>query len=1020
MKTGFNLTEWTLKHQQLAWFFMILTLLAGLFAYQRLGRAEDPDYTIRDMVVTLYWPGATAQEMEQQIADRVEKKLQETPSLDMIRSYSMPGQSVIFVTLRDSVNGSAVRDTWVKVRNSVGDIRHTLPDGVVGPFFNDRFDDTFGSVYAFTANDLSYAQLQQYVNAARQTLLGLRYVAKVEIVGQQNERIYVEGSSTKLAQLGLDPQLILQALKSQNAVKDAGMMETGTDNIQIRLSGTFDKLEQIRNLGIQAGNRTFRLGDIATVQRGYAEPFDTRMFYNGRPAIGLAVSMEKGGDVLKLGDNLNQAITQIRQELPMGVALNQVSDQPKVVKAAIGEFMKTLIEAVVIVLAVSFVSLGRRAGVVVALSIPLVLCAVFLAMQALHIDLHKISLGALIIALGLLVDDAIIAVEMMELKLSQGWDKLKAASYAYSATAFPMLTGTLITAAGFLPVGLSVGGASEYTGAIFWVVTIALLVSWVIAVTATPLLGFHLLQNHSGHVADNAIKPSRFNRLFTQLLSWCLRHKWMTLTITLVAFLGALALDPWVKKEFFPASTRPELIVDLTLPEGASLLQTQAVVDRFSHTLQGDPRIVNFVSYVGASSPRFVLVMDQNLGASNFAQFIILAKDAVARDALRQSVEQIFARQFENVRARARILPNGPPSPYPVMLRVHGPQHEQVVKIAEQVAQVMRRHPDAGEVHLDWHQKSKALRLEVDQDKARALGIDPEELATGIRALITGLPISQFREADKLIDVIVRLDHADRTNLAHIEALPIHLGNGRFVPLAQVAKVSLDMEHGLIWRRNRQPNITVQASVLGNAKGNDVTLAIYDNLAGLRAKLPASYHIEIAGDAEESAKSAEQLVAQLPAMLVAIMILLMLQLQSIGRTMLVLLTAPLGMIGVNTFLILFNQPMGFVAQLGVIALAGMIMRNSVILIDQIEKQIASGQNAWQAIIDSALLRFRPIMLTAAAAMLGMIPLTRSAFWGPMAVAIMGGLLVATALTLLSLPAMYAAWYRVVEPDDRQP
>ncbi|QDQ29117.1 efflux RND transporter permease subunit [Chitinimonas arctica] len=608
MNNRFNLTEWVLAHRQLAWFFMILTLVAGLLAYQKLGRAEDPDYTIRDMVVTAYWPGATAREMEDQIADKLEKKLQETPGLEMIRSYSKPGQSVVFITLRDEIAGDKVRATWVNVRNAVSDMRHTLPDGVYGPFFNDRFDDTFGSVYALTGEGLDYATLQRYVDIARQRLLGVRNVAKVEVVGPQPERIYIEGDSAKFAQLQLDPQVVVQALKNQTTIKDAGMVEGRGDNVHIRISGTFETLEQIRNMGIQAGERSFRLGDIARISRGYAEPAEPRMFFNGKPAIGLAVSMEKGGNVLKLGKALDVEIAAIRANLPLGVELHQVSNQPKVVSAAIGEFMKTLIEAVAIVLAVSFISLGRRPGIVVALSIPLVLCAVFVAMDALRIDLHKISLGALIIALGLLVDDAIIAVEMMELKLEQGWDKVKAAAHAYTATAFPMLTGTLITAAGFLPVGIAAGGASEYTGSIFWVVMIALLVSWVVAVTATPLLGTYLLKAHAGGHGQSdseheTVKQSRFNTAFQALLQICLRYKWLTLAITLAAFIGALSLDPWVKKEFFPASTRPELIVDINLPEGSSLKQSQVVADQFAVALKGDPNIVNYVSYVGAGSP---------------------------------------------------------------------------------------------------------------------------------------------------------------------------------------------------------------------------------------------------------------------------------------------------------------------------------------------------------------------------------------------------------------------------------
>lgn len=1019
----FNLSEIALKHQQFMFFLIILAFVMGALSYCQLGRAEDPSYTVRSMVVAVAWPGATAKQVEEQVTDKLEKKLQETPGIDYINSYSRPGMATIFVNLGDDVRKEDIKPTWTKVRDMVQDVWGTLPQGVRGPYFNDDYGDTYGSIYALTGDGFSYAELKDSADKIRQTVLTVPDVGKVEIIGDQPEQIYVDVNNGKLASLGIDPRLIIDTLGKQNAMDPAGRVETPSDNVYLRVSGIFENLNNIRNTGIRANNRLFRLADIADVYRGYIEPPQPKMYFNGKPCLGIAVSMRDGGDILALGENLQKTFAGIRSELPVGMEIHQVSDQPKVVQESIGEFVETLLLAVVIVLAVNFLSLGRRAGIVVALSIPLVLCVVFIAMKLMSINLHKISLGALIIALGLLVDDAIIAVEMMELKLEEGLDKYSAASYAYTATSFPMLIGTLITIAGFMPVGFSKGGAAEYVAAIFSVVTIALLTSWIVSVTVIPLLGFHILKARQAGGDDkqeHSRQPTRFETKFREILAWSLDRRWLVIGTTLAVFVGSLFMYRFVVKEFFPPSTRPELIVDLTLPEGSSFQATDREVRRLTSLIQDSPGIISIASYVGESAPRFVLVFDTNLGADNFGQLIILTKDTKARNSLREKIAGEIAPQFDGVRVRTRVLSNGPPAAYPVMFRVSGADNDKVRELAEKVREYLRADPAITDVVLDWYEKNKVMHLDIDQDKARALGIDSDTLAVSLQASLSGLPVTEFRERDKTIGIVVRTGWQDRSNLAQIGNLNVHVGNGRYVPLSQIARISYRGENGLIWRRGLKPTITVQADVVKGVTGNDVTARLDKKLDGIRRTLPLGYAITAAGGSEDSAKSQRNLLAVIPAMLVVIMLLLMWQLQHIGKMFLVLLTAPLGIIGVNLFLVLLRQPMGFVAQLGVIALAGMIMRNSVILLDQIEKHLAAGQTPYRAIIDSTILRFRPIMLTAAAAILGMIPLVTSTFWGPMAVAIMGGLLVATVLTLIFLPAVYAACFRVKpgQPDGR--
>ncbi|CUH95759.1 putative membrane protein [Propionispora sp. 2/2-37] len=1007
-----NLSEWALQHKQLVYFFIVIIFIAGILSYRQLGRMEDPDFVIRQMVVSVSWPGASAREIEEQVTDKIEKKLQDTPGLDYLKSYSQPGKSVIYVTLKDTVAENDVRPTWLEVRNMVNDIKSTLPQGVVGPAFNDRFDDVFGSIYALTADGYSYEEMRDQAEKIRRNLLGVNNVKKVDLLGVQPEKIYIEMESSKLAQLGLDPNLIMNAVKTQSAMSASGMVETASDNIYVRVSGIFENIEDLKNLPIRANDRTFRLGDIASIQRSYSDPIEPKMFFNGQPAIGIAVSMNKGGNILTLGQQLEETITQIKQDLPLGLEISQVSNQPKVVKESIGEFVNSLKEAIIIVLVVSFLSLGFRSGIVVALCIPLVIAGIFVCMNIFGIDLHKVSLGALIIALGLLVDDAIIAVEMMTVKLEQGWGRMEAACYAYTATAFPMLTGTLITCAGFIPIGFSKGSASEFTSSIFTVVTIALLLSWIVSVIVAPLLGFKLIKpKHMAGQGHNSY-DSRFYRIFRQTLTWCLNHRKLVISATVLSFVASLFLLTLVKQEFFPPSVRPEIIVEMTLPEGSSLQATEQEAQKLAAQLTGNSNIENYSYYVGEGAPRFVLTTEPKLPASNYAQFVIVAKDLTARETLINDINTLFANDFSSVRGHIKLIQTGPPSPYPVMLRVSGYDHEKVREIAEQVGTVMAANPNLYDINFDWNEKNKVMHLAIDQDKARLLGIDSQTLALDLQTQLSGSSIGEFYEQDKTVGIVFRLDYQNRKNLAQIKDLPIPVGNGKFVPLDQIATIEYAAEEGLIWRRDLKPTITVQADVSAAVTGNDATKAVYNELKPLRDSLPAGYSIAIGGSLERSQQAMEFLLQPVPVMILLILIFLMIQLQKISLTTLTVFTAPLGIIGVSLSMLLTRQPIGFVAELGILALGGMIIRNSVILIDQIEQHIKSGESPRDAIIDSAILRFRPIMLTAAAAILGMIPLIPSNFWGPMAVAIAGGLLGATILTLLVLPTMYAAWFKI--------
>ncbi len=1022
-----NLSEWALHHRSLVAYLIVVLMLGGVLSYFRLGRAEDPDFTFKAMVVRTLWPGATAHEVELQVSERIEKRLQEVPWVDVLRSQTRSGESLIIVLLRDDTPKKEVAETWYQVRKKIGDMRHTLPQGVQGPFLNDEFGETFITIYALTGDGFDLAALRHAADGIARELRQVPDVKKIELIGVQEERIYIEVSHAKLATLGLNPLAIFEALQKQNTMTPAGFYETPSDRVRLRVSGDFRSVASIREIGIQADGRLFRLGDIATVHRGFAEPPAPRMRVQGQDAIGIAIAMNRGGDVIRLGDRLHAEAERLQKQLPLGIDLHVVADQPQIVRQSMNLFMSSLAEAVLIVLMVSFLSLGMRTGAVVALSIPLVLAITFLLMAVFGIDLQRISLGALVIALGLLVDDAIIAVEMMVVKMEQGWDRFRAATFAYTSTAFPMLTGTLISAIGFMPVGLAKSGAGEYTFSIFAVVSIALLVSWLVAVLFTPYLGDLLLDAEKlrrkalQHGDDTYGTP--FYRRVRGTIEWSLRHRWTVIAATAIVFVASLlVLTLGVQKQFFPASSRPELLVDLWLPNGASLKATEAVAREVERTLaepEMSQSIKYFASYLGNGSPRFYLPLDQQLFNDSFAQFVVTTHGIEAREALKRRLEDRFADaagQWSGLRTRVLRLENGPPVGFPVVFRVSGDNLAELRRVAAEVAIVMRANPHLKEVNFDWNEMGKAIRIDIDQDRARALGISSQELATFLDAMLTGVAVTQMREGDQLIDVVARAVGDERAAIGSLADINIHTRSGRYVPLAQLATISYGLEDGLIARRNRLPTVSVRADIRDHMQAPEVTAQIDPQLDPLRAGLPPGFRIEAGGATEESAKGENSIKAVMPLMLVGVITLLMIQLQNIGRMLLVLVTAPLGLIGVALALLIFDVPFGFVANLGVIALSGMIMRNSVILVDQIEQDEKAGQPAWEAIVGSTVRRFRPIMLTAAAAILAMIPLTRSVFWGPMAVAIMGGLIVATLLTLLFLPALYAACYRVKSVD----
>ncbi len=1046
-KSHFNLSEWALNHQTLVLYMMLMLTISGLLAYTKLGQSEDPPFTFKVMLVRTSWPGASAIEVEEQITDKLEKKLQEVPHLGYMNSYSRPGESMIFIVIKDDTFSKEIPQIWYQVRKKVGDIRHTLPSNIESLTFNDEFSDVYGSMYALTGDGFDNFALKKQAEIIRSELLTTPDVAKVDFFGERKQRIFIELSNAKLATLGISTTSLVNILQSQNAVVRGGTYDAPKERIRIDVSGRYSTLDDLRQLRLRASNQDFKLADVARVYRGYEDPPRDTVRYDGNESLLLGVSMKEGGDVIALGHALDKKILRIQQNLPVGLKFETVTSQPKIVARSVNDFVHSLAEALVIVLGVSLLSLGLRTGIVVAISIPVVLAATFLVMHIYDIGLHKISLGALILALGLLVDDAIIAVEMMSSKMEQGWNRVKAASFAYSSTAMPMLTGTLVTVAGFLPIATAASSTGEYTRSIFQVSAIALIISWFAAVIFVPYLGYHLLPDYSKapqpsklmvwlkkklNLAEEPddthhhdIYNTKFYSLFRRIVTTCVRYRKTVIAITLLMFVLSIIGFGKVQQQFFPDSTRLELVVDLRLTEGASYQATNDEVKKLESWLSNwnkqrhamkEPGVENFVAYIGNGAPRYYLPLDVQLPHRGFAQFVILSKDLQAREALRGDLLKLFENDFPSVRASVLRLENGPPVGFPVQFRVNGNDIPKIREISHKIADIMRANPNLVNTQLSWEEPSKVVKVVVDQAKARLLGISSVDVANILNGAMSELYITEFRESTERIDLAVRGSEIERTKLSRLPNLMITTPTGAGVPLSQIATISSEFEEGVIWRRDRVPSIIVRAHLRGSVQAPVVSAQIEEKLAEIKANLPLGVSIETGGAVEESAKGAASVAKGAPLFLVVVLTLLIIQLQSFSRVFLVLLTAPLGLIGVTTGLLLFNQPFGFVAMLGTIALSGMIMRNSVILVDQIDQDKASGLAPWQAIVESTTRRFRPIVLTAAAAILAMIPLTRSVFFGPMAVAIMGGLAVATLLTVLFLPALYAAWFRVKVPQ----
>jgi len=1010
----FNISEWALAHRSFVWFLVIIIVAAGGLSYLRLGRNEDPNFTIKTMVVQVIWPGANITDTIQQITDRVEKKLQETPGLDYTRSYTVAGTSTVFITLKGSVQSRDVPDVWYQVRKKIGDIRQNLPQGIVGPFFNDEFGDTYGIIYAFTADGFTQRELRDYVESVRTRLLAIKDVSKIDVFGAQDEKIYIEFSSHKLAGLHLDRQALVQAIQAQNAVTPAGIIQTSDEEIRVDVTGGFHSEANLINVNFVANGQIFRLSDIATVKRTHSDPPQPMFRVDGQAAIGFGISMRSGGDVLALGLNVERAMTEIRADLPIGIEPHLAADQPKVVKAAVDDFMEALWEAIGIVLAVSFISLGIRAGAVVACSIPLVLAAVFIGMELAGIDLQRVSLGALIIALGLLVDDAMITVEMMVTQLEAGVEKAKAATFAYTSTAFPMLTGTLVTVAGFVPIGLAKSAAGEYTFSLFAVVALALVISWIVAVLFAPLIGITILPDKMKHAAE--AEPGRIMRGFRRTLTGAMRAKWLTIGLTLAALAASIIGIRFVPQQFFPASDRPELLVDLKLSEASSIYATEKVVAAFEELLKGDRDIDHWSTYVGQGAVRFYLPLDVQLANNFFAQSVIVTKGLEARERVRHRLDSVLVEKFPGVVARLSALELGPPVGWPLQYRVSGPDPAQVREIAYKLAALVATDLRTEKINFDWIEPQRTLRMRVDQDQARLLGVSSQVLAQALSAVVSGVNITQLRDWIYLIDVVARANEQERISPDALRTLQVPIPNGGTVPLLQLATVEYAQDWPLIWRRDRNPTLTVQSDLVENVLPATVVDALHAKVQALNAELPVAYTIVPGGTVEESAKSTSSVAAVVPAALLIMLVLLMIQLQSFSRLCLVLSVAPFGVIGVVVALLVAGKPLGFVAILGVLALVGMIVRNSVILVDQIDTEIARGRAPWDAIVKATMHRFRPILLTAAAAILGMIPIAPTVFWGPMAYAIMGGLAIATGLTLVFLPALYVVWFRVKEPS----
>jgi multidrug efflux pump len=1007
-----NLSEWALAHRSFVVYCMIAVTLAGVLAYLRLGRNEDPAFTFRTMVVQAAWPGATLGETLDQVTERIERTLQETPSLDFLRSYTSAGITTIFVNLKGSTPPKDVPDIWYHVRKSVGDIRHTLPAGVVGPGFNDEFGDTFGIIYGFTADGFTHRELRDYVENIRARLLRVKDVSKIEVLGAQDEKIIIEFSIEKLAGLGIDRAALIAALRAQNAVSPAGTLQTGDEKLALRVSGAFDSELEILAVNIASNGRLLRLGDIADVRRIYVDPPQPMFRVNGKPAIGLAIAMRDGGDILNLGRNIQRTMDEVIADLPLGIEPTLVADQSSVVQSAIGEFMTSLWQAIAIIMAVSVVSLGLRPGAIVALSIPLTLAVVFPVMELVSIDLQRISLGALIIALTLLVDDAMSTIDAMTMRLAQGDEKEQAATFAYKTLAFPMLTGSLVTMAGFVPIGFARSSAGEYTFSIFAVVSIAVLASWLVAVLFIPLLGVAFLSKP--RTAQPA-EPGRVVRIFRNVLVVAMRRRWITILVTLACFVVSLLAVPYVPRQFFPSSDRPELLVDLRLPQNASIYASSDVSARLDRILGSDPDVERWSAYVGRGAIRFYLPLSVELPNDFFSQFVVIATDIAARERLRAKLERKLQEEFPGAVTRTVPLELGPPVGWPVQYRISGPDVNEVRDIALQLAQIVASDARARRINFDWIEPGRKVRVRIDQDQARLLGLSSESVAAVLNTVMSGAAVTQVRDGIYLVDVVMRANDEQRVSLSTLRNLQFPLQNGRTVPLGQFATLDFEQDFPLIWRRDGVPTLTLQADVTRNASPEAVVAALAPEVAKIDADLPRGYHIAVGGTVEESAQSQASVYAVVPLMLFITITVLMIQLQSFSRLFLVLSVVPMGLIGIVAALIIFNKPLGFVAILGILALVGMIARNAVILIDQIESERAQGRAIWDAVVEAAMSRFRPIMLTAISTVLGMIPIAPTIFWGPMAYAIMGGLAVATVLTLIFLPALYVAWFRVREP-----
>lgn len=1011
---GLNLAEWAIRHKQIVYFFIIAIITGGLWSYFHLGRSEDPDFTIRQAVVTAAWPGASAQQITQQVTDPLEKKLQDTKGLDYIKSFTHDGKTVIYVNLKDSVPKEEMQTRWHEIRNLVNDEWSSLPSGVMGPYINDRFDDVYGSIYAVTGDGFSYEEKRKYAENIRRRLTGVEDVQKVELLGVQKQEIYVEMDQNKLASFGMRPSDVFAMLQQQGAMMPAGMIHTDSRNVAVRVEGLLDTVESLKELPIHVGERSFHLGDVASVTQMYADPETSLMYFNGKPAVGIAVSMAPGGNNLVLGKNLEREIEKEKAELPAGLDIEQVADQPSVVNDSIHEFTKSLLEAIVIVMAASFLSLGFWSGIVLALCIPVVVCASFIYMKWQGIDLHIVSLGTLIVSLGLLVDDAIIVIEMMQVKLEEGMDRLAAAQAAYKGCAKPMLAGTLITAAGFIPVGFAAGQTAEYVGAFFWVIASTLLLSWVASIFVSPVLGYRFIRVKAGE--KKSAFADRAYRLFYKAIAWCIRFKKTVIIGTAAIFAGTVALIPFVNQEFFPDSVRPEIILDVNLPSGASIKETKEVMAGIADNLYGDNRVSSFSTYVGDSAPRFILLFDPLAPEDSHGQMILVARDSKVRDSLRDDTLAFIAEQYPDARAHARLITTGPPAEYPIMLRLSGKNVEDTAKFAKEAAALVSQYPGMKNVSMDWPEETPVVRLKIDQDKVRKLGGDNYSISRDLYVKLSGYKVAESYQGNQLVPISFRLEGSNAARLADLSSLPVHVGSGRYVPLGEIADISYENETSTIWRRDLHPTITIRGEAGGDKTADSVVNELYDRtLKDFREHLPDGYTLEKGGAIENSEKSVQYLAAPVPIMIFLILMILMFELDKIPLMVIAGITGPLGLIGAILSLFLTRQPMGFVSIVGMLALSGMVVRNSIILLDQIRQHLADGKKPYDAVIESAALRFRPIMLSSVTDVLGFVPLIPSPFWRPLAVSFIGGLLLATAIGLLVVPALYCWYYKVEGP-----